>query len=127
MIQPGKSEGLTAKALPGIFIGENASREDLDGDLAFKPLVVGKVNHTHSAGPDLFTDAIMADGFADHWKKGRNKNVIRQSRRGQPGKGRRNSVATRPIVLEGREKVGIGYRPQELILLNQGGNSYPRG
>ena len=38
----------------------------VEGDGATKPRVLGLIHHTHTAAPELFQDAVMGDGRANH-------------------------------------------------------------
>ena len=98
MIESGERESFSAKTAASRFIGQHARRQDLDGDLAFEALVVGKINNSHASGADLLTDAIMAYGFADHGKGGGQEMVFGARGDGQPACGGGVAMITPPAI-----------------------------
>ena len=66
MVQSGQRQGFLVKALARRFIGQGPGGQDLERHVAVQPLVVRPVDHTHPAGAELFENAVMPEGLADH-------------------------------------------------------------
>ncbi len=58
--------GLAAKALQDLAVLGDVFREEFQSDEAIEPGVFGLVNHTHAATTQLFNNAVVRDGLADH-------------------------------------------------------------
>ena len=50
--------------IAGNFIGQ-----ELEGDKAMQPGVFRLVDNAHATAAELFDDAIVRDGLADHWSR----------------------------------------------------------
>jgi hypothetical protein len=59
MVQPGKGPGFFAEPFAGGFVANGTSRENLDGDIAVKVLIVRTIDLPHAALTDLVEDAVM--------------------------------------------------------------------
>ena len=60
MIQAREYAGFSVQPLACSRVDQRARGENLDGELSLKLLVVGTVNHSHTAGTDLFLNAVPA-------------------------------------------------------------------
>ena len=58
--------GLTLEPFERRRIGRELRRQKFDRDLTAEPRVLGAINDTHPALPDLVEDAVVRDGLADH-------------------------------------------------------------
>lgn len=63
MIELRAGEGLLAEPAAGGRVGQRAGVEQLDGDVALEAGIVGPVDHTHPACPDLFDKLIGPEPF----------------------------------------------------------------
>jgi hypothetical protein len=43
--------------------------QELEGNKTVKPVVLGLVDHAHTATTEFFDDAVVRDGLADHWRE----------------------------------------------------------
>ena len=66
MVERGSRLGLAAKALERLAVLGHIFGEKLQGDEAIEASVFGFVNDTHAATTQLFDDAVVRDGLADH-------------------------------------------------------------
>ncbi len=66
MVERGGSTGLTAKALQRLRVLGHIVRQEFERDKTPKRGVLGLVHHAHSATAQLFYDAVVRDGLADH-------------------------------------------------------------
>ena len=60
VVELGERHGLLAEVPASGLVTERARRQYFHGDVSVEQLIVSAVDHTHSAGSDLFEDAIMA-------------------------------------------------------------------
>jgi hypothetical protein len=67
MIQPGKGKSFTSKTLPSSVVLQRPLRKDFEGDIAFQAFVVSQIDHAHSAGSNLFENAVMPQRLPNHW------------------------------------------------------------
>ena len=58
--------GLMHKTLFRILVAGQLRRQELEGDGAFEFGVLGFVDDTHAAFPELFEDLVVGYGLADH-------------------------------------------------------------
>ena len=70
MVQAREGQRFAAKPLAGSFVGQHAGGQNFDRDLALEALVVGEIDDAHPAGSNLFADAVVAYGLADHGEGG---------------------------------------------------------
>ena len=66
MVQRGSGLGLAAETLQSLAVLGDVFREEFQGDEAIEAGVFGLVNDTHAATTQLFDDAVVRDGLADH-------------------------------------------------------------
>jgi hypothetical protein len=66
VVQGGGGAGFPAEPLQGLRVLGNIVRKEFQSDEAAKIVVFGFVDHTHPAA-ELFDDAVVRDGLADHW------------------------------------------------------------
>src|SRR3954467_14142900 len=66
MVEQGGGAGLSAKALESNAVAGEAFRNKLDGDCTAELEVFGLVDHSHAAHSQLFQNAIVGNGLADH-------------------------------------------------------------
>ena len=66
MIQRGRGLRFALKAGQRLRIAGNVFGQELQGDEAVQPRVLGLVNHAHPAAAQLLDDAVVRDGLADH-------------------------------------------------------------
>ena len=66
MVQRGSGLGFAAKALQRLAVLGDVFGEELQGDEAIEPGVFGFVDDAHAATAQLFDDAVVRDGLADH-------------------------------------------------------------
>ena len=66
MIQRGSGPGFAAEAVQGLRVAGDLVGQELEGDEAMQPRVLGLVDHTHTAAAELFHDAVVRDGLVDH-------------------------------------------------------------
>src|SRR5262245_20781129 len=57
---------LALEAFDRLRIARQLGRQDFDGGLPAQPGVLGAINDTHAAAPELFDDAVVRKGLADH-------------------------------------------------------------
>src|SRR5262245_12542335 len=60
---------LALEAFDRLRIARQLGRQDFDGDLPAKPAVLGAIDDTHTATAELFDDAVVRKGLADHRRK----------------------------------------------------------
>jgi hypothetical protein len=65
LIQRGCRSGLADKPALDIVVASQVVREEFEGHDAGQPGVLGFVNDTHTAGPDLFEYLVVGDSFPD--------------------------------------------------------------
>ena len=65
MIEPREGDGFGAKPLEDVGVAK-IGVEDLDRDFAVERLVDRLVHGPHTAPPEAFDDAVLADCFTDH-------------------------------------------------------------
>src|ERR1700724_1624752 len=66
MIQGRRGTSLPAETFERMRVSGNIFRQELQGDEATKLRVPGLVNHAHAATAELFNNAVVRDGLADH-------------------------------------------------------------
>ncbi len=66
VVERGRGESFPLEGLAGSRIILQFCRQELQRDMAVQLEVFGFVHHTHPAAAELFNDAIVRDGFADH-------------------------------------------------------------
>jgi len=66
MIQGRCGTSFPAEALERLRAPSNLFRQELQGDEATKLGVLGLVHHAHPTAAELFDDAVVRDGLADH-------------------------------------------------------------
>src|ERR1700687_3794556 len=66
VIQRGCGLGFTWKAGESLCISVNILRQKLESDHTMETGVLGPVHHTHPTSTELFKDAVMRNGLADH-------------------------------------------------------------
>jgi len=66
MVQGRRGAGLPLEAIQCLLVFGILLRQELQGDVAAESGVLGLVDHTHAAGPELFQDAVVGDGAAGH-------------------------------------------------------------
>jgi hypothetical protein len=57
---------LATEAAEGLWIARDFVGQELKSDETVQARVLGLVNHSHAAAAQLFEDAIVRDGLADH-------------------------------------------------------------
>ena len=67
MVQSGGRLRLAPEAGKRLGVTGNFVGQELEGDKAMQPRVFGFVHHTHAPAPDLFKNAVVGYGLADHW------------------------------------------------------------
>jgi len=75
MIKAGEHAGFAAEAVSRIFVGEDAGREHLDGDVTLEFFVARAIDDTHAACSKLAEDAIAIEeagfgGGTRRWRRG---------------------------------------------------------
>ncbi len=71
VVQGGGGLGFALEAAQGLRISGDLIGKEFQGDEAMEASVFGLVNHAHAATAQLFDDAIVGDGLADHSLKNR--------------------------------------------------------
>ena len=66
MIQLGEGESFCAEFLADEFIVQSAGGKNFQSDVAVEFFIVSAVDHAHSAGADVFDDAIVTEGSPKH-------------------------------------------------------------
>jgi hypothetical protein len=66
VVEGGSGPGLALESLPGLAVGEQAFREELEGDAAPEPRVLGLVDDAHASAAELPEHAVVGDRPADH-------------------------------------------------------------
>jgi hypothetical protein len=61
VVEGGSRTGFAHQAGPSLRIGREFRRQNLDGNLAAEPHVLGSVNDSHAASPNLLEQPIIAD------------------------------------------------------------------
>ena len=69
MIQCGRSLRLALEASHRLRIVGNFFRQELDGHKTVQARVLSLVDHSHPAAAQLFDNAIMRNGLANHWRE----------------------------------------------------------
>jgi hypothetical protein len=69
MIESGGGTGFPLEALERGMVAGHRFGQKFQRDGAVELHVDGAINHTHPAAADLFDDAIVGDGLADHAKR----------------------------------------------------------
>src|SRR5258706_3832588 len=72
----GEAQRFAAKLAACRITQEGQLRESLDRDIAVKLLIAGAKNHTHSAGADLFDDAVVAKHLANRGGGDRHQRIL---------------------------------------------------
>src|SRR2546428_5036601 len=54
----------------GLRVSSDLIRQELQGNEAMQPGVLGLVNNAHPTATEFFNDAVMRDGLAKHWTTG---------------------------------------------------------
>ena len=66
MVQRGGGAGFAAEAFERLWVVATVVRKELQGDEATELGVFGFVDHAHPAAAELFDNAVVRDGLADH-------------------------------------------------------------
>ena len=66
MVEGGGGAGFATEALQSLRVLRDIVRQELEGDKAAERGVFGLVDHAHAAATQLFNDAIVRDGLANH-------------------------------------------------------------
>ena len=66
MVQRRRGPSFAAEAGQRLRVSGNVFGQELERDEAAKLGVFGLVDHTHPAAAELFDDAVVRDGLADH-------------------------------------------------------------
>ena len=66
MIQRGSGLGFALETAERLRITRNFVGQEFECDEAMEPLVFGLVDHSHPAATELFNDAVVRDGLANH-------------------------------------------------------------
>jgi hypothetical protein len=66
MVQSRCRLGFALKAGECLRVTGNLPRQELEGDEAMKPRVLGFVDDAHAAAAEFLDDAVVRDGLADH-------------------------------------------------------------
>jgi hypothetical protein len=68
MIEGRRRPGFMEQQVACSLVFEQAIAHDLDRNFTLEDSVVGRINHTHSACPELPLDSIVAKGLACAWR-----------------------------------------------------------
>jgi len=63
----GHRPGLAEEPLAGHLFGRQVGAQNLNGDPAVEPLVLGLEDDAHAAGPELAHQPVLAEPLADLW------------------------------------------------------------
>ena len=66
MVQCGSGLGFALEARERLRVAGNVFRQELQGDEAVEPSVLGLVDHTHAAAAELLDDAVVAQVLVDN-------------------------------------------------------------
>ncbi len=107
MIEPRQRQTLLPEVPPRLGAGQHAGGQHLDGNLAFQPLVVGAVNHAHSARAYRFENRVPA--------KAASCRQIAFGRNGcSGGIGGRREIAVQMVVIREQR---LDHLPQRRVVL----------
>ena len=66
MVEGGRGTSFTSETFQCLRVSGNVVRQEFEGDKTTKLGVLGLVNYAHTAAAELFDDAVVRDGLADH-------------------------------------------------------------
>src|ERR1700726_2213422 len=66
MIQSRRSTSLPAEAFERLRVSGNIFRQELEGDKATELRILGLIHNAHSPATELFDNAVVRNGLADH-------------------------------------------------------------
>jgi len=72
MVQSGRGLCLTVEAAQSLRVWREPRGKELQGDEAVELGVLGLIHHAHPAATELFEDAVVRDGLANHRRDWRN-------------------------------------------------------
>src|SRR5258705_11924091 len=82
---------LSLESAQSLRIAGDIIGKKLQGDEAVKARVLGLVYDAHAASAQLFDDAVVGDGLADHWKRKIRRDAILWAGSGEVNSWRQNS------------------------------------
>src|ERR1700746_1597351 len=66
MVESGSSSRLAAKTFKGLGVLRHIIRQEFQSNKPPKLGILGFVDNAHTTSPDLFEDAVVRDGLANH-------------------------------------------------------------